>query len=116
MAWRDFQSYSIVLKLAIFAVAAGVVWFAGSRIAGYADGITNQTGWDQALVGLLFLAPATETPEIGTTMTAAATGNRNLAVGNLFGGVVMQTAILAVVDLTVVRKAPFCWQSSRRHL
>ena len=105
MAWLNFEAYSIVLNLAFFAVAAAVVWFAGSRISGYADGITNKSGLDQAFVGLLFLALATETPEIGTTMTAAATGNGELAVGNLFGGVVMQTAILAVVDLTVMRGA-----------
>lgn len=105
MAWLNFQSYSIVLNVAFFVMAAGVVWVAGSRISGYADGITKQTGWDEAFVGLLFLALATETPEIGTTMTAAGTGNGNLAVGNLFGGIVMQTAILAVVDLTVLRGA-----------
>ena len=105
MAWLNFQSYSIVLNVAFFVMAAGVVWVAGSRISGYADGITKQTGWDEAFVGLFFLALATETPEIGTTMTAAGTGNGNLAVGNLFGGIVMQTAILAVVDLTVMRGA-----------
>lgn len=105
MAWLNFQSYSILLNVLFFIVAAGVVWVAGSRISGYADGITKQTGWDEAFVGLFFLALATETPEIGTTMTAAATGNGNLAVGNLFGGIVMQTAILAVVDLTVMRGA-----------
>lgn len=105
MPWLDFQSYSIALNLALFVIAAGVVWVAGSRISGYADGIATQTGLDQAFVGLLFLALATETPEIGTTMTATVTGNAPLALGNLFGGVVMQTAILAVVDLTVVRGA-----------
>lgn len=105
MTWFDFQSYSILLNLTIFVVAAGVVWVAGSHISGYADGIATQTGLDQAFVGLFFLALATETPEIGTTVTAAATGNASLALGNLFGGVVMQTAILAVVDLTVVRGA-----------
>jgi cation:H+ antiporter len=105
MAWLDFQAYSIWLNLAIFVLAAGIVWYAGSHISGYADGITNQTGLDEAFVGLLFLALATETPEIGTTITAAARGNGNLALGNLFGGVVMQTAILAVVDLTILRGA-----------
>lgn len=33
MAWLNFEAYSIVLNLAFFAVAAGVVWFAGSRIS-----------------------------------------------------------------------------------
>jgi cation:H+ antiporter len=105
MFWLDFQSYSIWFNLLIFAGAAGVVWFAGSRISVYADGIADRTGLGQAFVGLVFLALATEMPEIGTTMTAAGSGNAQLAVGNLFGGIIMQTAILAVVDLFIGRNA-----------
>jgi cation:H+ antiporter len=42
-------------------------------------------------------------PEIATTFTAAIQENANLVLGNLFGGITMQTAILAVADLYVVR-------------
>lgn len=105
MPWLDFQSYSIVMNLAIFVVAAGVVWVAGSRLSGYADRISDKTRLGEAFVGLLFLALATEMPEIGTTVTAASRGEASLALGNIFGGVVMQTAILAVVDLVVGRGA-----------
>jgi cation:H+ antiporter len=100
-----FQSFSIWLNLGIFAVAAALIWIAGSRISGYADRIADRTGFDKAFFWLVFLALATETPEIGTTVTAAWGGNPALALGNLFGGVVMQMAILAVVDATVVQGA-----------
>lgn len=105
MALLNFQSYGLWINLAIFAVAAGLVWFAGSRISGYADSIAARTGLSHAFVGLLFLALATETPEIATTVTAASGGNAELAIGNLFGGVVMQTAVIAVVDVIVLRAA-----------
>lgn len=105
MFWLNYQSYSLWVNVLIFAGAAGVVWFAGSRISVYADGISERTGLGKAFVGLLFLALATEMPEIGTTMTAAASGNAQLAVGNLFGGIIMQTAILAAVDLVIGRGA-----------
>jgi cation:H+ antiporter len=105
MSWFDFQSYSIWLNFGIFAVAAGVVWFIGSQIARYADVISKRTGLGQAFVGALFLAGATSSPEIATTATAAWTGNATLAVNNLLGGITMQTAILAVVDLIIVRGA-----------
>lgn len=105
MFWLNFQSCSLAINLLIFAGAAGVVWLAGSRISIYADGIAKRTGLGQAFVGMFFLALATEMPEIGTTMTAATGGNAQLAVGNLFGGIIMQTAILAVVDLFIGRGA-----------
>lgn len=54
-------------------------------------------------MGLVFLATATELPEIATTFTAAIQENANLVLGNMFGGITMQTAILAVADIYVVR-------------
>jgi cation:H+ antiporter len=44
MAWLNFQSYTIWLNLGIFAVAAALIWIAGSRISGYAE----RTGVDKA--------------------------------------------------------------------
>jgi cation:H+ antiporter len=44
-------------------------------------------------------------PEIATTVTASAAGDAPLAANNLLGGIAMQTAILAVTDLAVVRGA-----------
>lgn len=105
MSLLNFQSYAVWINAAIFAAAAGLVWFAGSRISGYADSISQRTGLGAAFVGLLLLALATETPEIATTVTAASGGNAELAIGNLFGGVVMQTAVIAVVDVIVLRQA-----------
>lgn len=105
MAWLDFSSNALWLNGALFALAAAVVWFAGTRIAIYADLLSERLGLGKAFVGLFFLALATETPEIGATVTASLRGNAALTLNNIFGGVVMQTAILAVVDLALVRGA-----------
>ena len=51
----------------------------------------------------MFLATVTELPEIATTFTAAFNNHASLVLGNMFGGITMQTAILAVVDLSIVR-------------
>lgn len=105
LGWLDFGSNALWLNGVIFAVAAAMVWWVGFRISIYADSISDRTGLGEALMGLIFLALVTEMPEIGTTVTAASTGNTELALNNIFGGIVMQTAILGVVDLTLVRGA-----------
>jgi cation:H+ antiporter len=46
----------------------------------------------------VLLATATSLPEIATTSAAALAGNAALVLGNLFGGITMQTAILAAAD------------------
>jgi cation:H+ antiporter len=101
----DFTSFSAGMNVVLFAITAAAVWLAGSRISRYADTLSTRFNLGKAFVGLLFLALATETPEIGTTVTAAAGNNPALALNNLFGGIVMQTAILVVVDVALVKGA-----------
>lgn len=101
----DFAQANIGVNLSIFAVAAVVVWFAGARITGYANGISSKTGIGQATIGLLLLGGITSLPEIGVTVTSAATGAGKLAINNLFGSIAVQVAILAIVDQFIGRKA-----------
>ncbi|MDH3581800.1 MAG: hypothetical protein OEM91_14385, partial [Hyphomicrobiales bacterium] len=54
-----------------------------------------------AFMGLIFLAAATELPEAVTTITAAVQNEARLLLNNMFGGITLQTAILAVADAAV---------------
>lgn len=99
----DFTSFSPGLNFSIFAAASAVVWVAGTKLAEYADSIAARTGLSKAFLGLLLLGVATSLPELATTITAAVSSNASLATNNLFGGVAMQIAVLAVVDLLVGR-------------
>lgn len=93
------------LNLAIFAGAALGVWLAGTKLAVFADMIATKTGMGHAFMGLVFVAAATSLPEFVTTIYGAWAGEALLVLGNMFGGITMQTAILAVVDLLFVTYA-----------
>ncbi len=95
----------IGVNILLFAAAAAGVWFAGSRLALYGDVIAEKAGIDSTFVGLIFLAAATELPELVTTLVAASEGNATLVVNNMFGGITMQTAILAVADMFIAYAA-----------
>lgn len=101
----DFSTFSVWTNLAIFGAAAVVVWIAGTRLAGYADAISERTQLSKAFLGLILLGVATSLPEIITTITAALLDNASLVTGNLFGGVALQITVLAIVDLVAVRRA-----------
>ena len=103
MRFIEFRSFSIWINVAIFAVAAGLVWMAGTRLARYADAIAARTRLTRAFLGLILLGIATSLPEVATTVTGAALGNAQLVAGNLFGGVALQIAVLAVIDSIAVR-------------
>jgi cation:H+ antiporter len=90
----------IVLNLTVFVLAALGVWFAGSRLAIYADAIADRKRIGQAFMGLVFVAAATSLPEMVTTLYGALAGEAELVLGNMFGGITMQTAVLALADVS----------------
>lgn len=109
MGLLSFENNSLLMNVAVFVVAGTIVWFAGTKLSIYADLIAERTGLGRALVGLLLLATATSLPELATTVTAGLIGNAQLLTGNLLGGIAMQTVILAVMDILLVRRAPLTY-------
>lgn len=97
----SFQNFPIWVNLLIFAMAAAAIWYAGTRLERYTDAISRRTHLGKAFLGLLLLSTATGLPEIATTTIAILAGNRELALYNLFGSIIIQTAILAGVDVPV---------------
>jgi cation:H+ antiporter len=105
MTTPDFQALPMWGNIAIFLGAAVVVWVAGTRLAYYADAISERTKLSKAFLGLILLGVATSLPEIVTTITGSLLGNAPLVAGNLFGGVALQITILAIVDVIAIRRA-----------
>jgi cation:H+ antiporter len=101
----SFQNFPIWINLSIFAAAAAAIWYAGTRLERYTDAISQRTQLGKAFLGLLLLSTATGLPEIATTTTAILAGNRELALYNLFGSIIIQTAVLAGIDI-LVSKGP----------
>ncbi|MEZ5828246.1 MAG: sodium:calcium antiporter [Hyphomicrobiales bacterium] len=95
----------LLLNLAIFVAAASGVWFAGGRLAIYADAIADRKRIGHAFMGLVFVAAATSLPEMVVTLYGALTGEAQLVLGNMFGGITMQTAILAIADVSIAAMA-----------
>ncbi|MCP5080971.1 MAG: sodium:calcium antiporter [Alphaproteobacteria bacterium] len=101
----DFEALPVSVNLCLFAACAAGVWTAGTRLTICMDEIADRKRLAKGLVGLIFLAAATELPEIVTTLNAALQENANLVLGNMYGGIALQTTILAVVDGFFVRAA-----------
>ncbi len=81
-----------------FLLSASVVWVSGARLAYLADVLSDRFALAKSLMGLLVLSLATSLPEVATTLSAAVQQARDLVLNNLFGGIALQTAILAMSD------------------
>ena len=93
------RSFPLVGNFAIFVIAAGCLWIVGTQLIRLSDELSDRFKLAKSIVGLVFLATTTSLPEIATTFSGARLGNAPLVLNNLFGGILLQTAILAVADL-----------------
>jgi cation:H+ antiporter len=71
---------------------------AGIHLSDTTDVLSARLGLGEALGGLLFLAVATNLPEIAIIASAAMGGDLGLAIGNILGGIAVQTVVLVIVD------------------
>lgn len=101
----SFADFPLWLNVIAFAISAGAVWIAGTRLSRYVDAISRHTGLGHAVLGVLLLGGITSLPEIAVAGSASLGGNAPLAVNNLLGGFAMQVAVLALADLAIRRNA-----------
>lgn len=98
-----FGSLSLPILVLIFVGAAAAVWVAGIKLSNTTDVLSQRLGLGEALGGLIMLAIVTNLPEIAITASAALSNNLGVAVGNILGGIAIQTVVLVVLDVFGVR-------------
>jgi len=92
------SSLPVVVLVAIFAAAAVAIWFAGIQLSNQTDVLSTRLHLGSALGGLILLAVATNLPEIAIVVSASVSGQVEVAVGNILGGIAIQTVVLCVLD------------------
>ncbi|GAP66158.1 sodium/calcium exchanger membrane region [Mizugakiibacter sediminis] len=101
------DSLPLSALLGIFAVAAAAVWYAGIYLSDATDALAARFGLGEALGGMILLAIVTNLPEIAIVASASARGAMEVAVGNILGGIAIQTVVLAALDVFGLgREAP----------
>lgn len=89
--------------IAIFAVCAAVIWIAGISLSQTTDVLSARWKLGSAMGGVILLAVATNLPEIAITASAALAHQLDVAVGNILGGIALQTVVLVALDAAGVR-------------
>lgn len=97
------SSLPSLLLLIIFLGCAGAIWGAGVKLSDTTDVLSERLHPGSALGGVILLAVATNLPEIAITASAALAHQLDVAVGNILGGIAIQTVVLVALDAAGVR-------------
>ncbi|MDQ2792899.1 MAG: sodium:calcium antiporter [Bacteroidota bacterium] len=100
-----FDHISLLPLAGIFLAAAGAIWVAGIYVSDTTAVLSKRIGLGEALGGIIVLAIVTNLPEIAIAVSAAQGGQVDLAVGNILGGIAIQTVVLVVLDAFGVGRA-----------
>ncbi len=96
-----FAGLGLVPLVVIFAAAAAAVWVAGIQLSNSTDAIDFRLGFGEAVGGVVLLAIATNLPEIAITASAALAHHLEIAIGNILGGIAIQTVVLVALDVAM---------------
>jgi cation:H+ antiporter len=108
-----FQTLPVAALVAVFAVAAAAIWFAGVKLSNATDVLTRRYGFGAAMGGVILLAIPTNLPEIAITASAAWAGHIGVAVGNILGGIAIQTLVLVALDaFAMPEKMPLTYKAA----
>ncbi|WP_419800569.1 sodium:calcium antiporter [Mucilaginibacter sp.] len=94
----DISALSLPVLAVIFMAAAVAIWFAGIKVSDTTDTLSKHFGLGEALGGMIILAVVTNLPEMVIVITAALKNDLGLAIGNILGGIALQTVVLVVLD------------------
>lgn len=112
-----FASLSLSPLIFIFLAAATAVWFAGIQLSNTTDVFDSRFNFGDALGGLIFLAIATNLPEMAIVVSASLTHNLGIAIGNILGGIAIQTVVLVILDgFGLGHKAAFTYKAASLQL
>ncbi|MFO7859179.1 MAG: sodium:calcium antiporter [Ectothiorhodospiraceae bacterium] len=99
MQWLDHGTWTLFQSVIVFAACAVAIGVFGTLITRVVDQLADRTGLGEAIAGAVLLGASTSLSGSVLSVSAAWSGNAELALANALGGIAVQTAFLAIADL-----------------
>lgn len=115
-AFQSYMGSHMAICIILFIVGLGLIMIGGDRFVDASILISNKLGIPQIIVGATIVSLGTTLPEILTSTTAAFAGEGDMAIGNAFGSIVCNTALIAAVTQMCkpsqgVERSSISWRS-----
>jgi cation:H+ antiporter len=87
-------------SIIIFIISILCIWYFCNKLSVIVNFIDDKFNLGSAFGGTIILSIVTNLPEIAITVNGAIKGNVDLAVGNILGGIVVQSVLLVLFDFS----------------
>ncbi len=99
--------FSFEYSIWIFVISIVLLWIFSTKLSNVVNFIDDQFNLGSSFGGTIILSIVTNLPEIAITINGSLKGNIDLAIGNVLGGIVIQSMLLVVFDFASRKeKAP----------
>ncbi len=92
------ENYFILQMIALFLVSAIVIWISSNRLSVIVENIDDAFKLGDAFGGTILLSIVTNLPEIIIVIRGVQNNNTSIALGNILGGIALQTLLLVLFD------------------
>lgn len=115
-AFQSFLTGNMTICILLFIIGLVLIMVGGDRFVDASILISEKLGIPQIIVGATIVSLGTTLPEILTSTTAAFAGEGDMAIGNAFGSIVCNTALIAAVTQMCkpsqgVERSDISWRS-----
>ncbi len=90
--------FSYDYSIWIFIVSIILLWIFSNKLSNVVNFIDDEFNLGSSFGGTIILSIVTNLPEIAITVNGSLKGNIDLAIGNILGGIVIQSMLLVVFD------------------
>ncbi len=92
------ESLSLTVQILIFIISGGVIWYFSNKLSHIVDFINEEYKLGAAFGGTILLSLIVNLPEVAIVIKGTLQGDTSLAIGNILGGIAIQTVLLAFFD------------------
>jgi len=110
------ENVSTISLTVVFIISGAITWLVGVTLAKTTDTLDTRFKIGDAIGGLVFLGISGSLPEIAVCASAAREGNMPVIIGNLIGGLAIQTLIIVIFDAVVKGKRPLSYLAGSKEL
>ena len=110
------ENFSLISLIGLFLILSAVIWVAGVTLTKTSDTLDTRFKLGEAFGGMILLGIAGTLPEIAIIISASLAGRYDVVVGNLIGGIAVQTLVIVICDFAIKGKRPLSYHAGSKVL